>query len=59
MTDKPTPPAKPDDPEQSKGFINMARKVEADERPAAIDEAFKSVIPQVNDRKLPAAKKDH
>ena len=45
MTDKPTPPAKPDDPVQSKRFIDMAREVEVDERPEAIDEAFKKVIP--------------
>jgi len=44
MTDKPTPPAKPDDPEQSKRFIDMAREIGADERPEAIDEAFKKVI---------------
>jgi hypothetical protein len=33
-----------DDPEQSKRFIDMAREVGADERPEAIDEAFKKVI---------------
>ena len=45
MPDKPTPPAKPDDPAQSKRFIYMARDFGADERPAVIDEAFKKVIP--------------
>jgi hypothetical protein len=45
MIDKPTPPAKPDDAEQSKRFIDMAREIGVDERPEAIDEAFKKVIP--------------
>jgi hypothetical protein len=44
MPDKPTPPAKPDDPAQSKRFIDMAREVGADERTEVIDEAFKKVI---------------
>ncbi len=43
MTDKPKPPAKPDDPEQSKRFIDMAHEVEVDERPEAFDRAFESV----------------
>ncbi len=34
-----------DDPAQSKRFIDMARKIGADERPEAVDEAFKKVIP--------------
>jgi len=34
-----------DDPEQSKRFIDMAREIGADERPEAVDEAFKKVIP--------------
>jgi hypothetical protein len=52
------PKASHDDPAQSKRFIDMAREVEADERPEAVDEVFKRVIPQGNDQKLPAAKKD-
>jgi hypothetical protein len=43
LTDKPKPPAKPDDPEQSKRFIDMAHEVEVDERPEAFDRAFESV----------------
>lgn len=35
---------KPDDPEQFKRFIDMAREVEADESPGALDRAFNSVI---------------
>jgi len=44
MTNKPAPPAKPDDPAQSKRFIDMAREIGADERPEAIDEAFGKVV---------------
>jgi hypothetical protein len=40
MTDK----LKPDDPEQSKRFKEMAREIEVDERPDAFDRAFKKVI---------------
>ncbi len=44
MTDKPL--ARPDDPEQSKRFIEMAREVEADEEKGAetFDRAFEKVI---------------
>ncbi len=44
MTDKPKP-VKPDDPEQSKRFMDMAREVEVDERPDAFEKAFKRVVP--------------
>jgi hypothetical protein len=43
MPRKPKP--KPDNPEQFKRFIEMARKVEADESADAIDRAFKRVVP--------------
>jgi hypothetical protein len=33
----------PDDPEQSKRFIETARNAEADERPEAFDDAFRQV----------------
>ena len=33
-----------DDPEQSKRFIDMARELEADESPDALDRAFERVI---------------
>ena len=37
---------KPDNPEQFKRFIDMAREVEADESPDALDRAFDKVIPR-------------
>jgi hypothetical protein len=43
---KPTPNAsrsKPDDPEQSKRFIEAARKAEADETEEGAERAFKKV----------------
>jgi hypothetical protein len=43
MTDKPNP-VKPDDPEQSKRFIDMAREVGVDERADAFEKAFKKVV---------------
>jgi hypothetical protein len=42
MPRKPNP--KPDNPEQFKRFIEVAREVEADESPGAIDRAFNKVI---------------
>jgi hypothetical protein len=41
----PEPPPNVDDPEQSRRFIDMAREVEADESPGALDRAFERVIP--------------
>jgi hypothetical protein len=38
------PEAKPDDPEQSKRFIDMAHEVEADEGPEALNRAFDKVV---------------
>lgn len=43
---KPEPPPKADNPEQSRRFIDMAREVEADESPGALDRAFKRVVPR-------------
>ncbi len=40
----PKPPAKADDPAESKRFIDMAREVEVDESPEAFEKAFKKVI---------------
>jgi hypothetical protein len=48
------PSAPPDDPEQFKRFIDMARKVEVDESPGALDRAFKAVVRP----KKPASKKE-
>lgn len=42
MSRKPTP--QPDDPEQFKRFIDMAREVEADESQGAVDRALEKVI---------------
>jgi hypothetical protein len=36
---------KPDDPEQSKRFIDTAREREADETEEGADRAFKKVVP--------------
>lgn len=41
MSKKPAP--KPDDPEQSKRFLETAAEVEADDEPAAFERAFKRV----------------
>jgi len=51
MPHKPKP--QPDDPEQFKRFIDMARKVEADESPDAIDRAFNKVVRRKKDGKEP------
>jgi len=45
MTRKPKPPPKPDDPAESKRFIDIAREVEADESEDALDRAFEKVVP--------------
>lgn len=42
MARRPKPPA--DDPEQLKRFKEMARQVEVDETPGAMDRAFDKVI---------------
>ena len=42
MSRKPKP--KPDNPEQFKRFLDLAREVEADESPDAVDRAFEKVI---------------
>jgi hypothetical protein len=42
MGRKPEP--KPDDPEQSKRFIDAAREAEADETEAGADRAFKTIV---------------
>lgn len=41
---KPPPPPEADDPEQSRRFIDMAREVETDESPGAMDRAFDKVV---------------
>ena len=42
MPHKPAP--QPDDPEQSKRFIDTAREVEADEDPEAFERVFGAVV---------------
>jgi hypothetical protein len=39
-------PIKPDDPDQSKRFIDAAREAQADETEAGADRAFKKVASQ-------------
>jgi hypothetical protein len=41
-------PAKPDDPEQSKRFIDAAREAEADETAKGADRAFKAAVKSPN-----------
>lgn len=38
------PPPEADDPEEARRFIDMAREVEADESPDALDRAFDRVM---------------
>jgi len=40
---KTKPPSTPDDPEQAKRFIDMAREVQADETEEGADRVFKKV----------------
>jgi hypothetical protein len=42
---------KPDNPEQFKRFIDMAREVETDESPDALDRAFNKVVHRKKDNK--------
>jgi hypothetical protein len=41
---KPPPPPEADNPEQYRRFIDMARKVEADETPGALDRVFEQIF---------------
>lgn len=43
MPDMAKPMHKPDDPEQSKRFIEMARELEADSSPEEFERAFRKV----------------
>jgi hypothetical protein len=42
----PRKPTKPDDPEQSKRFIETAKEVGADTDDKALERAFKKIVPQ-------------
>ena len=50
---KPKPERKPDDPEQSKRFIEMAREIGASESEEDARRAFKSVARPTGKAKLP------
>ena len=43
-TREPDPPVTPDDPAEYQRFLDMAREVEANEDPDAVDRAFNAVI---------------
>jgi hypothetical protein len=47
----PRKPTKPDNPEQSKRFIETAEEVGADTDDAALERAFKKIAPQKRDEK--------
>jgi hypothetical protein len=51
MPRKPKP--KPDNPEQFKRFIDMAREIEVDESPEALDRAFNKVVRRKKDEPKP------
>ena len=42
---KPPPAPKPDDPEQSKRFVETAREIGADETGEAFRRAFRKIVP--------------
>jgi hypothetical protein len=48
MTRKPAP--KPDDPEQAKRFVAMARELGVDESEGAFERGFKKVVPPKSSR---------
>ncbi len=52
MPRKPNPP--PDDPEQSKRFIEIAREVEADSTPDEFERAFKKVAKPLKAKAIPS-----
>jgi len=54
MPRKPKP--KPDNPEQFKRFIEMAREVEVDESPDALERALRNVIRRRSSEKKPKQK---
>lgn len=52
MPRKPKP--KPDNPEQFKRFVDMAREVEVDENPEALDKAFENVMGRPRKNEIPS-----
>jgi len=57
MARKPTPP--PDDPEQSKRFIEIAREVDAGGTQEEFDQAFRKIASRSPQRSKPKRPKDH
>jgi hypothetical protein len=49
---------KPDDPEESKRFIDMAREVGADEGEGAMDQAFAKVVRSKQQPSRPSQKQE-
>jgi hypothetical protein len=47
MPRKPAPPVKPDDPAQYQRFPDMAKEVEADKSPDAMDRVFDKLKPVI------------
>lgn len=47
----PRNPTKPDDPEQSKRFLDTAKEVGADQDEEALERAFKKIAPDRTSRK--------
>lgn len=47
----PRKPSKPDDPEQSKRFVETAEEVGADRDDEALERAFKKIAPQTREPK--------
>lgn len=57
MPRKPKP--QPDNPEQFKRFVDMAREVKADESPDALDRAFARVVPSAKKKAMPARRRSN
>jgi hypothetical protein len=57
MSRKPSVPPDADDPAESQRFIDMAREVEADESPGALDRAFRRVVRPPVPRREPEKRK--
>jgi len=55
---KPTIPPNADDPAESKRFIDMAREVEVDESPGALERALEKVIKTQNRRSVRSRDQD-
>jgi hypothetical protein len=56
---KPKVPPSADDPAESQRFIDMAREVEADETPGALDRAFRKVVQPPVPKREPNKRKSY